>query len=1235
MLGIEAGVVAWEGDDSDDHDRGRFGLLRVDLLVAGVDGDGCGCYAAAHDLRRAAHVAAGVAAGDGIVGGVVVAGHLGGVGGFEHGVDADEPAGGGVVLARAEVFQGGGGVGSATDVALVAGPGGGCRASGLAEGVVLAAGDGLREAGIDREGVGALPVGDQVLHVTGTGALGDRDSADAVVAGGGQRQAGGVLHDLFVADEQGGGTGVRAQDQVAAGAVQVGAAAGDRGVRGEVSLVVPLQRLLAGGATADRQGVAVSVVRVARGVRGGGGPGGGGAGQGVGLVRTRPGRRVVVGGGRVVGGVAGGVVVRLGGTVAIGGVGPGLPVRAGPADGAAAARGRGCGAVVGGGPGLGQLLLAVVLKALGAGGGAAVLGVGGGQEQARPLGGGTGGAAPVVGGVVDDGAAGGVAGLGVGDGHRLRVVGQREVYPVAGGPHGVLRRVAVVVVTHGRDIVPDGTADTGGLSVGVVPVVDDLRGQATGGGVLLAQESTDRVVGVRGDVARAGGQGRLVSRQVRQRRLGGCHLPERVVELDGVGLGGAGGTHLVGGRRGGVPLPDRVVGPGADLVGSGLGRGTGGVVGGGLASVQVVGVAGLLAACVGVRQQLSGVVVDARAGAGVGVGGGGLLAEEVVGPGPVVSGGVGLAGLLAGRSVGVLGVGVVRGRVVDRVRGDPGLVLVEVRGLAAAIGDHALRDAAGRRNGRGDVAALVEGLRVPGRRGRRVGRRHGLAAGAVVGVAGCRGDVTVLGLHQGPVGDTGVVVRGRAGGLPPVGVVDGVGDVPPSVLRGRLRLAHPQERVVERLGGAVGGVVVVQGQRGLRGGGGVRDRVRVFDSRRGDAGFELRRRAPERVVLARGHVPRRVGHLQGQAAQRVEGGRGGVTQRVGRDHTGGLGPGGGRIGGGALAAVRVGAGQHAPVLVHGLGRHRGVGGRGAGVTGGLLRHGDVAHGGGGAQDGGAVVVGAGIRDRVRRQCGAGGAGHRDGGHLGGQVQDPRGGVARVGGGGAQGVVGGHVAQVVDLAHTAVRVVGVLGLSLPGAARRQRGVDLAVPGAGQERLQAGQTGQGLSGGGRAAPGIVDGVGDHRARRRWGASVVDERLVGHALELVRVRDRGVPARVGDRGRAGRAIGQRVAVHTAEVGIRRQRDRVRCVAGGHVHALVSAPVVPGPLGAGGQRIVVVVPGRGAHGGVGGGHGVVDPAARRVLLADGGDDVLVEPVLDRRASVAVRCPVVRVAQRGVLARI
>jgi hypothetical protein len=64
---------------------------------------------------------------------------------------------------------------------------------------VYSAGDG--EAGvIDGEGVGALPVRDQVLDVTSAGALCDGLAGERVAAGAGQGAGAGVLDDLLVTD---------------------------------------------------------------------------------------------------------------------------------------------------------------------------------------------------------------------------------------------------------------------------------------------------------------------------------------------------------------------------------------------------------------------------------------------------------------------------------------------------------------------------------------------------------------------------------------------------------------------------------------------------------------------------------------------------------------------------------------------------------------------------------------------------------------------------------------------------------------------------------------------------------------------------------------------------------------------------------------------------------------------------------------------------------------------------
>src|ERR1700753_11348 len=73
----------------------------------------------------------GVAAGGGVVAGVVVTAHLSRAGRLELRIRSKEAAGGGVVLAGAQVFQRRGRVRCAADIALVAtGPGRGRGAAG-------------------------------------------------------------------------------------------------------------------------------------------------------------------------------------------------------------------------------------------------------------------------------------------------------------------------------------------------------------------------------------------------------------------------------------------------------------------------------------------------------------------------------------------------------------------------------------------------------------------------------------------------------------------------------------------------------------------------------------------------------------------------------------------------------------------------------------------------------------------------------------------------------------------------------------------------------------------------------------------------------------------------------------------------------------------------------------------------------------------------------------------------
>src|SRR5439155_24673819 len=124
----------------------------------------------------------------------------------------------------------------------------------------------------------------------------------------------------------------------------------------------------------------------------------------------------------------------------------------------------------------------------------------------------------------------------------------------------------------------------------------------------------------------------------------------------------------------------------------------------GLAVGGVVGVGGLFVAVgdVGGGLQVADVVVGRRGVPGVGVVPVGLSSEQVVGPAPVVAGGVGHPGPLSGGGVGVAGVGVGRRRVVQVVGRDPGLVLQQVGRPTAGVDDDGARCDPGRGNGGGE-----------------------------------------------------------------------------------------------------------------------------------------------------------------------------------------------------------------------------------------------------------------------------------------------------------------------------------------------------------------------------------------------------------------------------------------------------------------------------------------------------------------------------------------------------
>lgn len=119
--------------------------------VAGVDGSVVGDSSVVDDAEAAAvdrAQAGGVAVADGVVVGVGVAVEGLWVGGVEVWVEGDEPAGGGVVLAGADVGQSGGGVGGVVEEAVVVGPDPGtCGAAGVRGGGVA-----------DLVAVGVVPV---------------------------------------------------------------------------------------------------------------------------------------------------------------------------------------------------------------------------------------------------------------------------------------------------------------------------------------------------------------------------------------------------------------------------------------------------------------------------------------------------------------------------------------------------------------------------------------------------------------------------------------------------------------------------------------------------------------------------------------------------------------------------------------------------------------------------------------------------------------------------------------------------------------------------------------------------------------------------------------------------------------------------------------------------------------------------------------------------------------------
>ncbi len=196
----------------------------------------------------------GFAGGVGVGGGVVVAVGvgvvLGGVVGEEEGVDGQEAAQVGIVLAGAEVGEAGG-VGGAAEEAAVAGPvGGAAVVAGVAEGELFAAGDGLAGAPGDGDQCGALAVAEEEVDA-GAVADGDGLAGVGVVAGGGLRAGTGGLQFVAAGEVGGGGAvGFFGEEAVAGGVVEVFGGLAVLGEGGEPALRAPGELLVPGVAGA-------------------------------------------------------------------------------------------------------------------------------------------------------------------------------------------------------------------------------------------------------------------------------------------------------------------------------------------------------------------------------------------------------------------------------------------------------------------------------------------------------------------------------------------------------------------------------------------------------------------------------------------------------------------------------------------------------------------------------------------------------------------------------------------------------------------------------------------------------------------------------------------------------------------------------------------------------------------------------------------------------------------------
>ncbi len=453
------------------------------------------------------------------------------------------------------------------------------------------------------------------------------------------------------------------------------------------------------------------------------------------------------------------------------------------------------------------------------------------------------------------------------------------VAPIA---QGRTRRVSdgVVLDVADQGARADRVAEVAGR---VVAVGDRLGGQAAPGRQGRAgQRAEDRFVGVAGDVRRCegGACGGRDGDLGAERAVGG------VVTGDLLGVGVTGGSMDVAGRGDGLALGvgEGVVRPTRELVGRYCRAG----VHPGLAAEDVVGVGERVAGGVGGVVDTGLDVVEGLAGPGVGVAHRDLAAALVVLVAPGVARCVLVGGGLACRCVGVGG----DVRVGGLTRCGGAVVLPEGCGVASRVGVGAGGEASVRRNAVGAVRAGVGGGTGPLGLGVRHERAADDPAAAVVGDPGLRGHLGVLGNEDGGVGEGGgLVVRRRCLDGPAVRVVDGVGDqaAGSAGVTGALGLTQASETVVEVVLVGVG-VVRVEPLRGDDGRrfdpvdavGELLARAEVGGPARGPDGCQT----AESVVLLRRGPGVGVGARQREAATRVERHCGGPVLA---HRTGGLG----------------------------------------------------------------------------------------------------------------------------------------------------------------------------------------------------------------------------------------------------------------------------------------------------------------------------------------------------------